>query len=649
MVIIKKEFCFNGEVLLNNVLVIPLQKRNGAFEFWFDANQIASILYEIRPRNAVFNFVNSKDKLLFGQLKKISNFLKKPEFDGLDKRTIFINEDGVLSLIFAGEKFTICKEFKYWFFKEIIPDLRRGDFLILPSTSTGGTKRNLRTTRSNFNYKIFDKFKKCSSNVNKTDESNLECISDKDILISESSDSDSTFEIPSTFETSSDDSTYFDGDENVDELFENLNLKTNANINENFDSDGINSEEIDTKLMLQINDVANKEIDVVNKKIDVANEEIDVANEEIDVANKEIDVANEEIDVANEEIDVANEEINITDINDDLTTEINNNTEMNKMNVNVKYKNKILETENHAKEMEIKLLKNEQKYLKRKHEMEMEIYDLKNKVNMTFRDYALHSLLARENIEENKKLRMTINEIAPKIVPTLKNYDKQPQLACYFFTFNEKIRIKITRCQNREIEHRDEIAYKFRNEPISKLSETTEKRYKWLKDSEKFLQIEHPNPTILWNKIKELYPIIFYGCKFMNHSKTDVGILNKEELLEKFKKDYRCEHNEKSENLTTFFDAFNSSTERFRYLYKCCQKIQKQLQILKFENETDVLKKCLILPDVAKDKFKELILDTVKKTNEEFLPKNNPCYFVDDIELGKVHNFITSIDASTSK
>ena len=98
--------------LFGNVTAIDI---NG--EPWFIGNQIAGILGYTRPRDAVHDHVDIRDK---GSAK-----LTLPQ--GGTQDTTIINESGLYSLIFSS-KLPAAKQFKYWVTSDVLPTMRKIGF-----------------------------------------------------------------------------------------------------------------------------------------------------------------------------------------------------------------------------------------------------------------------------------------------------------------------------------------------------------------------------------------------------------------------------------------------------------------------------------------------------------------------------------------
>ncbi|AQQ80288.1 BRO-A [Betabaculovirus altermyunipunctae] len=236
-------------------------------------------------------------------------------------------------------------------------------------------------------------------------------------------------------------------------------------------------------------------------------------------------------------------------------------------------------------------------FKEREFRLQMEMKDLTVKANMTMMQYGISTLLARDNIKQNEEMRDCMSLASDRLVPSIANQpEKEHYVTCYDRTVNGRKRIRVKRSQFGDVQQCDKMAKKFRQNPDKS---TNSKRYGWLKDSEKYLQIKCPNPVTLWVKIRNLYPCLCYGFRFVNSSKTEVEVLNEEELREKYREDViMCEHNLKkdAEDIARF--------ESYR-----------------FESERDAVNRCLSSSVEAKDKLGKIIQNLIDETQAELTPK----------------------------
>nr|AIX47910.1 BRO-D [Lymantria dispar multiple nucleopolyhedrovirus] len=202
--------------------------------------------------------------------------------------------------------------------------------------------------------------------------------------------------------------------------------------------------------------------------------------------------------------------------------------------------------------VEIKLEHERQlaEFKKREYEMKLAMQRLSEAANMTMTQFAVNALLAKDNIAENEKMRGTLAEVSGRVVPALADRpDKEEYLTGYERTTNGKRKIRMCRSQLNEIQQQDKAAKRYRDEASRPATRSgpppsIPKRYAWLKDSEKFLQLKCPNPVAVWLKVRMEQPHMFYGLRYTNKLKTEVEVLDERELREKYAKDAAmCERN----------------------------------------------------------------------------------------------------------
>nr|QPD01867.1 BRO-C [Lymantria dispar multiple nucleopolyhedrovirus]QPD02041.1 BRO-C [Lymantria dispar multiple nucleopolyhedrovirus] len=189
-------------------------------------------------------------------------------------------------------------------------------------------------------------------------------------------------------------------------------------------------------------------------------------------------------------------------------------------------------------------------FKKREYEMRLAMQQLSAAANMTMTQFAVNALLAKDNIAENEKMRGTLAEVSGRVVPALADRpDKEEYLTGYERTTNGKRKIRMCRSQLNEIQQQDKAAKRYRDEASRPATRSgpppsIPKRYAWLKDSEKFLQLKCPNPVAVWLKVRMEQPHMFYGLRYTNKLKTEVEVLDERELREKYAKDAAmCERN----------------------------------------------------------------------------------------------------------
>nr|AMO27569.1 BRO-D [Lymantria dispar multiple nucleopolyhedrovirus] len=210
----------------------------------------------------------------------------------------------------------------------------------------------------------------------------------------------------------------------------------------------------------------------------------------------------------------------------------------------------IVEKERAIVEMKLDHERQLGEFKKREYEMRLAMQHLSAAANMTMTQFAVNALLAKDNIAENEKMRGTLAEVSGRVVPALADRpDKEEYLTGYERTTNGKRKIRMCRSQLNEIQQQDKAAKRYRDEASRPATRSgpppsIPKRYAWLKDSEKFLQLKCPNPVAVWLKVRMEQPHMFYGLRYTNKLKTEVEVLDERELREKYAKDAAmCERN----------------------------------------------------------------------------------------------------------
>nr|ANS70958.1 baculovirus repeated ORF i [Lymantria dispar multiple nucleopolyhedrovirus] len=240
----------------------------------------------------------------------------------------------------------------------------------------------------------------------------------------------------------------------------------------------------------------------------------------------------------------------------------------------------------------------------REHQMQLQIQQLTTAANMTMTQFAVNALLAKDNIEENQQMRNTLSEIKDRVVPPMTEHPRKMEYIAGYerTTADGKKRIRVTRSQLHEVEQCDKAIERFKNssrqacdaEPASK-----SKRYAWLRDSERFLLAQCPNPVAVWLMFRAERPHVMYGMKYTNKLKTEMEILDEKELREKYRRDIiMCERN--------------------GHVYA---KMIEEFKALGLESEEDCVNKCLTSSFEAKERIQAHIEDIIKRCNEDLAPK----------------------------
>lgn len=112
-------------------------------EIWFKGKDIATILEYKDTRTAIIDHVEENDKKSY----EILSSGKKPLPQKMDKKTIFINESGLYSLI-LGSKKKEAKRFKKWVTSEVLPSIRKtGQYEIIKQDNNTKLSQYLKKLR----------------------------------------------------------------------------------------------------------------------------------------------------------------------------------------------------------------------------------------------------------------------------------------------------------------------------------------------------------------------------------------------------------------------------------------------------------------------------------------------------------------------
>ena len=140
---ILNEFNKNNEVSNGNMLIdlknnILRYKNKDVMiikikdDIWFKGKDVAEILeYEDTVQTIEIN-VNEDDKQNYDKICKLFGNVFHTPPKSQDKKTIFINESGLYSLILSSKK-PEAKHFKHWITSEVLPSIRKYGTYIMPN------------------------------------------------------------------------------------------------------------------------------------------------------------------------------------------------------------------------------------------------------------------------------------------------------------------------------------------------------------------------------------------------------------------------------------------------------------------------------------------------------------------------------------
>jgi len=239
-------------------------------------------------------------------------------------------------------------------------------------------------------------------------------------------------------------------------------------------------------------------------------------------------------------------------------------------------------------------------YKEREYRMQLQMKDMANAANMTMTQFAVNALLAKDNIEENQQMRQTLTNVSGRVVPEMKEQPhKEEYITGYERMVNGKRRIRMCRSQLHEIEQQDKAIQRYRESPENKRPKMcNSKRYAWLRDSEKFLQLKCPNPVMVWLKVRTDQPHMFYGLRYTNKLKTEMEVLDEQELRTKYREDVEmCKRN--------------------RNIHS---KLIEEFQSLQLVDENDCVEKCLTPSVDAKERINTIVEGIVENMSKELVP-----------------------------
>ncbi|QYC92669.1 Baculovirus repeated ORF 5 [Trabala vishnou gigantina nucleopolyhedrovirus] len=240
--------------------------------------------------------------------------------------------------------------------------------------------------------------------------------------------------------------------------------------------------------------------------------------------------------------------------------------------------------------------------------MQLAMSNLSAAANMTMTQFAVNALLAKDNIEENTQMRQTLAGISGRVAPDMTSQpEKEEYITGYERMVNGRRRIRMCRSQLNEIEQQDKAINKFREQaqqqqqqqpPDKKAKLTNCKRYAWLRDSEKFLQLKCPNPVAVWLKVRAEQPHLFYGLRYTNKLKTEMEVLEERELREKYRRDAdMCERNKLIHS-----------------------KLIEEFKTLELRDEDDCVERCMTPALEAKERINAIVEGIVENMSKELVP-----------------------------
>nr|AOL57213.1 BRO-B [Chrysodeixis includens nucleopolyhedrovirus] len=271
-----------------------------------------------------------------------------------------------------------------------------------------------------------------------------------------------------------------------------------------------------------------------------------------------------------------------------------------KLKMEVMEKNLIIDRKNNTiYEMKINYERQIAEYKEKALKMQLDLNKMSHMAHMNMMQLGITTLLAEDNIKENKQMRNSLESVSDRVVPSLANRpEKEEYVTGYERTVDGKKRIRMSRCQRVEIDQCDRFLERQRSNPSKN---KRSKRYEWLIDSEKFLQIKCANPVAVWVVIRAKYPHMFYGLKYVNKLCTEMEILNEDELRQKYLADVEM-------------------VEKNRLVDRTAIEHFKSLELT---SEEDAILKCLTPSIEAKERVAKIVHDAINDIKGETKPEGD--------------------------
>ncbi|ALD88541.1 baculovirus repeated ORF D [Helicoverpa armigera nucleopolyhedrovirus] len=260
---------------------------------------------------------------------------------------------------------------------------------------------------------------------------------------------------------------------------------------------------------------------------------------------------------------------------------------------------KIAEWNTNMSEMKRNYEQQMSEYKEREFKMQLQMKDMAHQANMSMFQFAANALLAKDNIDENHRLRQTLEKISNRVVPVLtKQPEKEEYITGYERIVNGKRRIRMCRSQLYAIEMQDKVAKRYRDTLCTPKRFKPSPRYAWLCDSTKFLQLKCSNSVMVWCKIRADEPHVFYGLRYTNKLCTEMEVLDETELRAKYRADVEMCQRNKTVNT----------------------KLIEEFKALDLIDEDDCVAKCLTQSVDAKDRINAIVENIVEKMAKELVP-----------------------------
>ncbi|AKR17391.1 BRO-G [Urbanus proteus nucleopolyhedrovirus] len=145
------------------------------------------------------------------------------------------------------------------------------------------------------------------------------------------------------------------------------------------------------------------------------------------------------------------------------------------------------------------------------------------------------ALLVRDTAAYGERLRKRLHMVDGRVVPDIRftNPDKFHCLVVYYMIVGDALRVMARRIQ---------IAQHIKDMKLMEASSTPRRRQRkastcdeYVLNGKLLLKRDCPNPLILWNKMREANPLLFYGVRYLNGStRTECEFMKAKDVAEKY-------------------------------------------------------------------------------------------------------------------
>lgn len=221
----------------------------------------------------------------------------------------------------------------------------------------------------------------------------------------------------------------------------------------------------------------------------------------------------------------------------------------------------------------------------------------------------LHGLLARDNMEQNERLRSGLKRVCDRIAPDMSSQPTKKAILTHRITNQETARI--IRGQRRYVDQCDSSPWNYFS-------------------AEKKPEFPCANAIQTWTKCRERFPLFCFGVRFTNSAKTDLVPLTREELINKYRK---------------LIDSRDRGSTR-------AAEELNELEQHGLKNETDLIEKCFFASSTEMSNEIVRIQEEVVKSSLDEVGANEEPIRPEDVgqryNAGDVTNWFVNIFAPIS-